>query len=338
MWKKVWFFCLAFIMLISLEAGHPAIVQEEFIFKNPPFASCHAATLTQAPSGDLLCAWFAGTDEGENDVGIWQATLSEKKWSEPRLIASEKDVPCWNPVLFTLPSNEILLFYKAGEYPLVWSGLLKRSTDEGKNWSEAQDLPAGVLGPVKNRPLLLQDGTLVCGSALESWKRWGCWMDITSDAGLTWSKSTPINVENDLFGIIQPALFFTKDGTIKMLARSRQIGFICESESKDQGKTWTAARPTTLPNPNSAIDAINITDGRILLVYNNSKSPKERYPLNVALSSDGGKTWDMKVVLEDKFGEYSYPTVIQTKDGKIHIVYTWNRLHIKHVVVEPRLL
>lgn len=283
-----------------------------------------------------MCSWFGGSEEGKKDVTIWSSLLEKDEWSLPKKIAEATEVACWNPVLFTLPSNEILLFYKAGKNPQQWSGLLKRSSDGGKSWSNAEDLPAGVLGPIKNRPLLLSDGTLLCGSSMESWMRWGCWIDLTSDEGKSWSKSTPINVDSQLYGIIQPALFFSNERTIRLLARSHKIGYICTSTSVDQGKTWSLAKPTALPNPNSAIDAITLADGRVVLVYN--PSTDERYPLSIAISQDGGETWEMKVTLESKPGEYSYPAIIQTKDGKIHITYTWNRKKIKYVVLDPSLL
>ncbi|MBP9840938.1 MAG: exo-alpha-sialidase [Simkaniaceae bacterium] len=314
-----------------VEAAPLSLVKEESIFKKPSFASCHGSTLTETSSGTLLCSYFAGTEEGANDTAIYLSTLRNSTWESPVKIADVKDAPCWNPVLFTTPANEIILFYKVGKNPQQWSGVLQRSYDEGKTWTAPESLPAGVIGPAKNRPLLLQDGTLLTGSSIESWRRWGCFIDITSDFGKTWTKSTPINVESELWGIIQPTLFFGKEGTIRLLARSHQIGSICSSESHDQGKSWSPAKPISLPNPNSAIDAINLKDGRILLVYNHSKT--ERFPLNVALSKDGGETWDMQMVLEDLPGEYSYPCVIQTKDGKAHISYTWNRTEIKHLVL-----
>jgi len=238
--------------------------------------------------------------------------------------------------LYTMPSGKVLLFYKAGIHPQLWSGFLKISSDNGKTWSNAKDLPAGVIGPAKNRPLLLDNGALLCGSSVESWRRWGCWVDITLDIGDSWEKSRPINVDFQLFGIIQPTLFFSGNNKIKMLARSHQIGYICEAESSDGGVTWTSAKPTKLPNPNSSIDAINLNDGRILLVYNNSK--ENRYPLNVAISEDGGNSWEDRLILEDSPGEFSYPCVIQTKGGKIHISYTWNRENIKYVVLDPDCL
>jgi predicted neuraminidase len=213
---------------------------------------------------------------------------------------------------------------------------MKRSHDEGISWSSIESLPAGVIGPVKNKPLLLEDGTLLCGSSIESWRRWGCWIDITKDLGKTWSKSSPINLKDDVMGIIQPALFFGAKGKLCLLARSYDEGTICSAISEDGGKTWSEALPIDLPNPNSAIDAVRLHHGQILLVYNHSTT--ERTPLNIALSNDGGEHWNASLVLENTPGEYSYPSVIQTKDKRIHITYTYNRTHIKHIAIDPREL
>lgn len=325
----------AFLFCVSyLAASHPSIILEELIFKDPPFSSCHASTLTQTDQGELLCSWFAGTEEGAKDVKIWISKKDKTGWSLPSIVAQE-DLPCWNPVLYTMPSGEILLFYKAGLHPQLWSGFLKKSIDGGKNWGQSLDLPAGVIGPAKNRPLLLENGTLLCGSSIESWRRWGCWVDITSDMGATWKKSTPINVPDELFGIIQPALIFSKN-KIQLLARSHRLGFICTAESSDHGLSWSLASITSLPNPNSAIDAINLVDGRIFLVYNHSK--EHRYPLNIAISEDQGVTWKMKLAIETEPGEYSYPCIIQTKDNLLHVSCTFNRENIKHITIDPELL
>jgi predicted neuraminidase len=90
---------------------------------------------------------------------------------------------------------------------------------------------------------------------------------------------------------------------------------------------------TSLPNPNSGIDAVTLKDGRQLLVYNHTT--RGRSPLCVAVSKDG-KMWDAAVVLENEPGkEFSYPAVIQSHDGKVHVTYTWMRKRIKHAVVDP---
>ncbi len=323
--------CILF--LCCLFSTLSAEMVEEFVFENPPFASCHASTITQTASGTLLCAYFAGSEEGAKDVAIWLSARSSKGWSAPRLITKESGAPCWNPVLFTTPSGEILLFYKVGLHPSSWSGALIRSYDEGKSWTTVENLPAGVIGPTKNKPLLLENGTLLCGSSVESWRRWGCWMDISKDQGKTWTKSDPINLKDNLFGIIQPTLFYTPEGTLRLLARSYRTGHICTATSEDGGITWSEAVETKLPNPNSAIDAVRLQSGQILLVYNHSS--KERTPLNLALSDNGGLNFRPLLTLEDVPGEFSYPSIIQTKDQLVHITYTFNRTQIKHVVIDP---
>jgi predicted neuraminidase len=93
---------------------------------------------------------------------------------------------------------------------------------------------------------------------------------------------------------------------------------------------------TSLPNPNSGTDAITLKDGRQLLVYNHTA--RGRTPLNVAISEDDGKTWKAAAILEAEPGEYSYPAVIQTTDGRVHITYTWKRERVKHVVLDPKKL
>lgn len=103
------------------------------------------------------------------------------------------------------------------------------------------------------------------------------------------------------------------------------------SRSSDYGRTWSPPEQTDLPNPNAGTDLVGLASGRIALVYNDS--PKERTPLTVALSDDGGESFPAKRDLEDAPGEYSYPAVIQARDGRIHVTYTYRRETIKHVSV-----
>jgi predicted neuraminidase len=103
---------------------------------------------------------------------------------------------------------------------------------------------------------------------------------------------------------------------------------ICVADSNDGGKTWTQARPIDLPNPNSGLDALTLKDGRTILIYNHTNSG--RTPLNLAVSRDG-ENFKMFSVLEDEPGEFSYPNVIQDKNGDLQMTYTWNRKKIKYV-------
>lgn len=317
----------------------PAEVSE-FIFAQAPFEQCHASTLVELPDGDLLAAWFGGPREGDRNVAIWGARRSHGVWSAPQELAREKGVACWNPVLFRL-RDRLWLFYKYGTSPKTWRGAYRTSSD-GNSWSAPTYLllsspPGGpeLLGPIKDKPILLANGDVLAGSSVETPTTWQCWVEISHDACRTWTKYGPIGVPGAPYGIIQPTVWETASGRLKMLTRSTErIGFICEAESADGGKTWTAARPTNLPNPNSGIDAVKMTDGTVALVYNHTHAG--RTPLDVAFSRDDGRTWSPPYVLEDQPGEYSYPAIIQTRDGMLHITYTWQRRRIKHVAIDPK--
>jgi predicted neuraminidase len=304
-----------------------------FIFEKAPFPSCHASTLVELEPGRPLAAWFGGRAEGANDVKIWSAAFDGTNWSEPSVIAEEQGFPCWNPVLFKSKSGTLFLFYRAGPNPMSWSGYVRRSTDNAKSWTAVEQLPAGLLGPIKNKPIQLGDGTIVAPSSVESHRAWTCWVERSTDDGTSWQRYGPIIVPDRPYGIIQPTLFEVSPNTLLLLCRARGIGAVCQATSGDGGRTWSAAKPIDLPNPNSGIDGIRAPGGNLYLVYNHTKVG--RSPLNVSRSTDAGKTWKMIKTLEDQPGEFSYPAVIHGSDGKLHVTYTWNRTHIKYVTVEP---
>lgn len=329
------------IRFVVAQPGNPAVVQTELIYEQAPFPECHASTVAETPNG-LVAAWFGGTHERHPDVGIWVSSRTTSNWTSPVEVATGvqadgKRLPCWNPVLFQVPNGELLLFYKVGPSPSTWWGLLKRSKDGGKTWSEAERLPEGIVGPIKNKPVLLPSGILLCPTSSED-HNWRVHFEQTSDWGKTWQRTEPIN-DGVTDGAIQPSILFHHNGQLQALCRSQKSGFIVETWSKDGGKTWSPLQQTSLPNPNSGTDAVTLKDGRQVLVYNPTspkpdKSSGPRTPLNVAISNDG-KTWKTLAVLENEPGEYSYPAVIQTADGRVHVTYTWKRLRIKHVVLDP---
>jgi predicted neuraminidase len=313
-----------------------AIVNEEFIYEKAPFPSCHASTLAETKDG-IVAAWFGGEHEKSPDVGIWVSRRDKKGWSELVEVANGAQengerFPCWNPVLFQPKRGPLMLFYKIGPSPSRWWGMLTTSTDGGRTWAKPRRLPDGILGPIKNKPVQLKDGALLCPSSTEH-AGWRVHLESTKDLGKTWTKTDALNDIKE-FGAIQPTVLIYPSGRIQILCRSRQ-GKITESWSDDGGKRWSAMKSIMLPNPNSGIDAVMLKGGRALLVYNNTK--KGRSPLDIAISEDG-KTWKAALVLEDQPGEYSYPAVIQTSDGLVHITYTWKRERIKHIVIDPRKL
>jgi predicted neuraminidase len=230
------------------------------------------------------------------------------------------------------------LFYKVGPSPTTWWGMVRTSRDNGKSWSEARRLPDGVLGPVKNKPVRLDDGTIVSGSSTETPDAANLWrvhFERSTDNGATWTIVRPAPVTGGPeIGAIQPSILIHKDGRLQAVGRSRSQR-VFETWSSDKGLTWSAVTLTSLPNPSAGTDAVTLRDGRHLIVYNHT--PKGRSPLNVAVSRDG-KLWESALVLESEPGEYSYPAVIQAPDGLVHITYTWKRQRIKHVVVDPAKL
>jgi predicted neuraminidase len=329
------------ILVVSSQAAEPAkpdgLIRAEFLFTDAPFAQCHASTIAQTPAGTLVAAWFGGTREGHPDVGIWLSRKVEGKWARPvevgnGVVSSKERYPCWNPVLFQPKDGPLLLFYKVGPSPRSWWGMLRTSTNDGRTWSEPQRLPAGILGPIKNKPIQLPSGEVLCPSSTEH-DGWRVHFERTSDLGKTWTKTEPIN-DGKTIRAIQPSILLHRDGRLQALGRSGQ-GKLWQSWSKDEGRTWSAMELTALPSPNSGTDAVTLADGRQVLVYN--PTTRGRSPLTVAVSEDG-KTWKAALVLEREPGEYSYPAVIQTADGRVHITYTWKRQRVKHVVLDPKQL
>lgn len=308
------------------------MVRQEFIYETGPTPSCHASTLALAGDGSVLAAWFGGKDEGEPDVAIWFARRNGGGWSKPVKVAAGAGVPCWNPVLHRTARGSLLLFYKIGTSPETWSGAMRRSSDDGRTWSEPALLPPGILGPIKNKPFEMPNGTLVCGTSVESYQSWGCWVERTPDEGRTWTKHGPILVPENPFGTIQPAVFGSRD-RLAMVCRSRGLHQIVRAESDDGGRTWSPAAAIDLPQNNSGLDAVRLKDGRVVLIYNHTT--RGRTPLNLAVSRDLGKTWKSGPVLESAPGEYSYPAIIQAPDGTIHFTYTWKRERVRYGTVAP---
>ena len=325
--------------LISFTMITSAFAQgnSQFVFQpgSAPFASSHASTLVELGNGSLLAAWFAGTGEGNPDVAIWSARRVNGAWTAPVELAREADVPCWNPVLFHTHDHRLWLYYKFGPSPERWTAARKFSNDEGKTWSTAEHLPAGLTGPVRAKPLVLAGGTIVSGSSVESYLSWAAWIERSADNGKTWTKIGPLVPDGgsedskQTFGIIQPSVVQIDGRHLRFYARSTSsIGKVVVADSYDEGATWTLPHPLDVPNPNSGIDAVVLKDGRVVLVYNNSTS--DRTPLNLAVSKDG-EHFKMFLTLEDQPGEYSYPAMIQDSKGDLDITYTWQRKAIRFV-------
>ncbi len=313
------------------------IVERRFLYETAGFPECHASTLVETQEG-LLASWFGGTAEGRTDVSIYTARFLDGSWSKPERVAEGTAAgdpqrhPCWNPVLFQPRQGPLLLFYKVGPKPFNWWGLVKTSTDQGRTWSPPHRLPEGQLGPVRAKPLQLPDDTLLCGSSTEH-AGWQVQMETTRDPLGAWDRTPPLN-RADEWGAIQPTILPHGEKNLQILCRSRQA-VILEAWSSDAGKTWSPLTKTALPNPSTGLDAVKLTDGRFALIYNHT--PRGRDVLNLAVSDDG-RRWSAALVLEREPGEFSYPAIIQTRDGLLQMTYTWKRKRLRHVVVDPARL
>lgn len=335
------------LALLGLGAGMPAraqhswtIVKQELLFKAPPFKQCHASTLVEVAKNKFLVACFGGTQESKPDVSIWLAALDGQGATTPQRVADgvvsdTLRYPTWNPVLFKPRGGDLLLFYKVGPNPREWWGMVKSSSDGGRTWSAARRLPPGILGPIKNKPVQLANGTILAPSSVEQANgRWRAHLEKSTDLGQTW-RYIPVDTASAL-DVIQPSILTYPGGRLQVLCRSKQ-GRIAQAWSTDNGAHWGPLSPTTLLNPNSGTDAVTLQNGVQLLVYNPALPGKDWYngrgKLHVAESADG-QTWHDVATLEDgTTQEYSYPAIIQGQNGQVHITYTYNRQNIKHVVL-----
>lgn len=363
----------------TLPVVHPAVVENQFLYEKASFPECHSASIAELKNGDLLVAYFGGTKERNPDVCIWTSRKPKGKseWQAPQMVAdgvfcerirsafSEEDIQkgverkaCWNPVLFETPQGELLLFYKIGASVADWTGWVVRSKNNGKSWSKPEALPEGFLGPIKNKPVVV-DGKMICPSSTEV-GGWKLHFEISDDWGKTWRMVGPIPADMALHtqdmtpdGLsgdstklkplitIQPAILQLADGRLQALARTRN-GYMATTYSGDKGETWSKVTlMKNLPQNNSGVDAVTAADGRHYLIYNNfytiPSTPKGvRTPVDIAWSADG-QQWEHVICLEESpVCQYSYPAIIQGRDGSLHAVYTWRRQRIKYVKIDPR--
>lgn len=310
--------------------------QVSFVFgARRPFDQCHASTITETADGNLVAAWFGGTAEKDDDVGIWYSVQKENKWSKPKQAAKVNNTPHWNPVLMTDKQGVVHLFFKVGPEIPHWQTYWMNSKD-GENWSKPEELvpgDKGGRGPVKNKAIILEDGTWLAPASTELGE-WNSFADRSTDRGKTWTRSEDFEIDKSKLegkGIIQPTFWESKPGHVHAMMRSSG-GQIWRTDSTDGGKTWAPIYDTGLPNNNSGIDALSLEDGRVLLVYNPvGGNWSDRTPLDLAVSEDNGKTWETIAHLEadaDKESEFSYPAIIRTSNG-IAISYTYQRERVR---------
>ncbi|MFQ6095751.1 MAG: exo-alpha-sialidase [Candidatus Bathyarchaeia archaeon] len=301
----------------------PLFRAREIFKKIPTRPFHHAPTVVELPDEDLLAAWYGGSYEGARDVAILSSRfkLNDNTWTEPSVLIDTPDRSDGNPVLFLDNKGVVWLFYVTmlGEW---WkSCIIKyiKSADGAHSWSTPIIMRHKMGWMTRNKPIILGNGDILLPVYDE--ERWHSMVMISEDCGKTWRRYGDISTEK---GVIQPTVVQLSDQSLLMYMRTGGLGgYIWESTSTNNGRTWTPASKTHLRNPNSGIEMIRTSSGNLVLAFNDTS--RGRTPLNVALSTDEGITWPYKKELETGPGEFSYPSLIQTKDGSIHVVYTHRR-------------
>ncbi|MEO7412245.1 MAG: sialidase family protein [Opitutaceae bacterium] len=313
--------------------------------------SAHSSAICALPSGDLLAVWYGGSREGAQDVALFTARLPAGKteWTAPMTVVDRAMAEHELDRVIKKVGNAVIFPNGAGSLWMVyvsvsvggWSGSslnVKTSHDEGRTWGESQRL---TLNPflnlsslVRNKPIYASDGRIGLPIYHEMAVKFPQMLWLTPGADGTIADYRIRNLSTEL-GLIQPALVPLGGDRVLMMLRDRGDGrTVHTAYSEDNGWTWSESQGSTLPNPDAAVDALRLHDGRILVVYNHSSSVREN--LRLAVSSDAGKTWRFGPVIEEGAQqEYSYPNLVEDRDGQIHLTYTWQRTRIKHVVFNP---
>jgi predicted neuraminidase len=307
----------------------------------------HPACLTELENGDLYLVYYGGAGEYAGDTSVFGSRLTKgtTTWSPPKPIAHDPFRSVGNAVIWNAPDGLVWLFYVV-RYGATWSTSrvqFKVSRDNAETWSDASSLSLEEGMMVRNRPIVLRDGSYL----LPAYKETGhdtesVAPDSTSlffrfdPKAKTWSETGRIRSPK---GNIQPAVVQIDDKKLVAYCRRgggydpKEIGYIVRSESTDGGRTWSVGVDSAFPNPNAAVDFLKLASGRLLLVFNDSMTA--RTPLTVAISPDLDRTWPFRRNLVEGPGDFGYPSAFQARDGKIHVVYTSERRTvINHAVFD----
>ena len=338
---------IALVCPVLSLAADDDIVYERVIGTEFPGKYKHPASIEELAGGDLYIAYYGGDGEYADATAVYgmRKKKGESKWSALKIIADTPFYSDGNAVVWQAPDGPVWLFYVC-RFGDTWSTSrikAKISNDGALTWSDSffVALDEGMM--VRSRPLLLEDGNYL----LPIYHETGHDTEIVGPDSTSlfmrfdpqqkkWRTSERIRSPK---GNIQPSVVqLSADHLVAYCRRGGGYGpgtegFIIRSESRDGGQTWSEGRDTTFPNPNAAIDLIRLENGHLLLVYNDSGV--DRTPLTVAISSDGEKSFATRRDIAVGDHDYGYPYAIQTRDGKIHIVYTSDkRSTINHAVYD----
>lgn len=316
--------------------GAPSFASELIFERIAGAPAHHCSTITEAPNGDLLCVWYGGSYESADDQTLFlsRRERGQRRWTTPRRLLSDLSMPPGNAVIFVDGHNRLQIVWCRMEAtrPIRrgsgWGQcrlFARTSNDDGESWSEDRMLLSdddaaandGVYGVPRNPPITLTNGNMVLPLEGDG----GGLFLLSSDGGETWTRGGTAADGS------QPTLAERPDGSLLTLMRNRPKTTV--ATSVDGGLTWSATESTELANPGSGISMVQLANRHLVLVFNNS--PVERTPLSIVRSTDEGRTWEPPLNLESNPGEYSYPCIIQSADGQMHLTYTFRRYSIKHV-------
>jgi len=322
--------------------------REDYLITGPMQGKGHVGVqcMAELANGDLICVFNAGNYENSEEQMIYTTWLKKgaKNWTKPIPSFDKAGLKYANPTVYVDEKGKVFLFYTViyGQAFEMARIRMRTSTDNGKTWGDFTEIPqpelpyeTGTIAAIK--PIRLANGEIMLPLNRESYDPdpkigWYSLFAFSSDEGKTWTESEPIY---SIPGNIQPSPQQMPDGSIVCYFRPRGRGHdIWRSVSTDNGRTWAPLENGGIPNPSTRSDFVRLPNGNFVLACNDS--PEERSPFIVALSKDEGKTWSKKKILESGPSWYCYASLIQTRDGKIHVAYDYRRQEIKHKVIDEK--
>jgi len=334
----------ALLLLTPLFALENLTSRAIFGSETPTGKYKHPASIAELDNGDLLLTWYGGDGEYAPGTAVWGSRFRKGNWSKPRVLAQDPFRSVGNPVIWQAPDKTVWLFYVV-RFGDTWSSsriALKVSRDNGETWSDSHLMTTEEGLMVRSKPVVLANGDYILpvyrerGEDRESVSPDTVSLFFVRKPGDTHWKLT--GAIKSAKGNLQPAVAEISSGHLIAYCRRgggygpEKDGFVVFSESRDGGQTWTPGRNTEFPNPNAAVDLVRLQSGRLMLVYNDSQG--SRTPLSLAFSSDAGKTWPVRSVLAEGRKSFGYPYAIQTRDKRIHVIYTIDRTTIQHAIFD----
>lgn len=307
----------------------------------------HPTSITELDNGDLYIAYYGGSGEYGDDTAVYGSRLKpgETQWTFPQVIADTPDRGEGNPVVWQAPDGVVWLFY-VNRYGDTWSNArvkAKISKDGAKTWSDSFMFHMEEGSMDRGKPIVLLNGDYLLPLYMERGEDTERTAEDTASFFMRYNPKEKTWTETNLIhsptGNLQAEpVQLTDTHLVAYIRRGGDFlptttGYLLRAESNDGGYTWTDAVNTEFKNPNAAVGFIRLQNGHLLLVYNDDMN--ERTPLTVAISTDDDKTYPYRRDIMGGENTYAYPYVIQTKDGKIHIVCTTNgRTTILHIVFD----